>query len=261
MNKLLSFLLFFCFSAPLAIGQGLDEEAPLVGQVVYELVGEEIELKAQCENRTEDSLSLVFQFFLSGEDKNSNEISAERGGEAVIAPEGSDILVSTRLPLGNINRFEAILEIYYQDVLMDSDTLAYSASVEEEKPEEEFKEDISEEVDYEGQEDSGLEFGGLVIDNTRTRVGRDFYDIFYSLWEAPTGAGDYIIKMEELPGRGRATRLVVWLDDEEVVEANLRPNYDYLEGLAGYVESRLMNILIERIETGKNLSDDLKDIY
>lgn len=260
MYKQFLFLLFSCGAAAAAFGQGVDEEALVQGQIVYELIGEGIEVRGLCENRTDERIAIAYDFKVSGEDKSNNPFSGQKDGEAVLAALETKTVSTTKLPISGLSRFEVILELYYQDVLIDADTLVYSADQEEGKREDEFKEDISEEVDFEGQ-DSGLEFGGLIIDNTRTRAGRDFYDMLYSLWEAPAGAGDYLIKIEEFPGRVRTTRLVVWLDEEKIVDTNLQPNYDYIEGLAGYTNSRLQGMLSQRAEAGKNLNDELSDIY
>ena len=258
MQKLLSVLALTILCGSMLFGQDLEEEAALQGRITYELEGQDITLKAQVQNTTESEVILGFDFFLSGKDKKNNEISYGQDGQAKLSADEARVLVTKRMGLQGLESFEAIFQVYFQDILMDSDTLVYSAEKQEEKNE--YQEDISQEVDYEGQQ-SGFEFGGFIIDNTRTRAGRELYDLFYSKWEAPSGAGDFFIKLEEFPGRGLTTRLVVWLDDDKVVETNLRPNYDYLEGLAGYVNARLQRILLQRIETGKNLSDDLQGIY
>ena len=260
MYKLLLVLLMASFSISLVQGQDLEDEAALRGQIAYELEGEDIVLKAQAKNTTGDEIILSYDFFLTGTDKKNNSVSNNQDGQAKIGPEENKTLVSVRIALEGLKEFEAVLLLYYEDILMDADTLAYSAEKQQQEPEEQFEEDISQEVDYEGQE-SGFELGGFVIDNTRTRAGRELYDLFYSKWEAPAGAGDFFIKLEEFPGRGRITRLVAWLDDDKIVEANLQPNYDYLEGLADYLNSRFSSILRQRAEAGENLNDELQGIY
>jgi len=48
-----------------------------------------------------------------------------------------------------------------------------------------------------------LEIDGLIIDETRSKIGRDFYDMFYHRWIAPNAASNYSILIKELPSRGR----------------------------------------------------------
>lgn len=260
MNRLLFVLALAAFSGVYAFGQDLEQEAALQGKINYEVNGQEIILRAQAENTTMDEVVISFDFFITGADKNNNALSNDQSAQAKLGAGEAKDLAATRIAVAEVKEFEAVLLLYFQDILVDADTLAYAADKQEQEPGAEFEEDVSQEVDYEGQE-SGFEFGGLVIDNTRTRAGRDLYDIFYSQWEGPPGAGDYYIKLEEFPGRGRTTRLVVWLDDERIVETNLQPNYEYLEGLAGYVNSRLERILRERAEAGENLDEELRGVY
>ncbi|MCB0592975.1 MAG: hypothetical protein H6557_32505 [Lewinellaceae bacterium] len=262
MHKFFLILSMIVFSAGFVSGQDLEDEAALQGKVLYELEAKDIVLKAQAQNTTEEEVILSYDFILTGTAKNGNELSNTQDGQAKLAANETKILAAARMALGEVKDFEAVLMIYYQDILIDSDTLVYSAEKQKQtaEAESEYEEDVSQEGDYEGQE-SGFEFGGLLIDNTRTRAGRDLYDLFYAQWEAPAGAGDYYIKLEEFPGRGRTTRLVVWLDDEKIVETNLQPNFDYLERLADYVNARLSRILAQRAEAGENLNNELQGIY
>ncbi|MEK7578496.1 MAG: CsgE family curli-type amyloid fiber assembly protein [Patescibacteria group bacterium] len=43
-----------------------------------------------------------------------------------------------------------------------------------------------------------VEIDGLVIDQTQTRIGQEFYQNFVSFWEKPLGIGDYNIVIIEM---------------------------------------------------------------
>lgn len=79
---------------------------------------------------------------------------------------------------------------------------------------------------------SELEIDGLIIDETRSKVGRDFYDLFYSKWTAPTNAKDFIITIKELPSRGRMTRISLLINDNQLFTRVLQPRHDIIEALA-----------------------------
>ncbi len=49
--------------------------------------------------------------------------------------------------------------------------------------------------------DVNLEIDGLLIDETKTKSGRDFYEYFYKDWTAPIGAKNYTIYITEKPYR------------------------------------------------------------
>lgn len=74
-----------------------------------------------------------------------------------------------------------------------------------------------------------LEIDGLVIDRVITKPGRDFYELFYRDWDAPFGAQNYTLLIEETPFRGRQTIIKVSLDNQLIYQQILQTRYDVLE--------------------------------
>ncbi|MEM1125184.1 MAG: CsgE family curli-type amyloid fiber assembly protein [Bacteroidota bacterium] len=91
-----------------------------------------------------------------------------------------------------------------------------------------------------GRRPPGLEIDGLVVDETQTKIGRDFYEVFYSRWAAPPNAVNFTVTIKEqiLPNRG--TRIVVQINDAVAFQAYLQPRYDAIEeaALRGVVFAR-----------------------
>ena len=77
-----------------------------------------------------------------------------------------------------------------------------------------------------------LEIDGLLVDNTKTKIGRDFYDQFYSTWEAPMGAKNYTITIQEKPFRLTSTLILVMINDNVVYQSVLQPRQDIIERLS-----------------------------
>lgn len=73
---------------------------------------------------------------------------------------------------------------------------------------------------------------GLVVDETRTTIGRDFYDVFYDAWLAPENSINYTIAIEEQPVPGRGTRLIVRLNGEIAFDTRLLPRYEQIQQAA-----------------------------
>jgi hypothetical protein len=73
---------------------------------------------------------------------------------------------------------------------------------------------------------------GLVVDETRTTIGRDFYDTFYEAWTTPEGSVNYTVVVEEQPVPGRGTRVLVRLNDEIAFDTRLQPGYDRIREAA-----------------------------
>lgn len=78
-----------------------------------------------------------------------------------------------------------------------------------------------------------LEIDGLVVDETQTKIGRDFYDIFYSLWQKPRDVFNYTVLVQEQLVPNAGTRIRVKVNDEVAFEAHLQPRYDAIEEMAG----------------------------
>jgi len=79
---------------------------------------------------------------------------------------------------------------------------------------------------------NGLEFGGLVINETRSKMGSDFFNVFYKYWDAPQGTGNFILKISEQPIPSMGTLVSVKIDDYPVFKSRLQPRYEIIENLA-----------------------------
>jgi curli production assembly/transport component CsgE len=79
---------------------------------------------------------------------------------------------------------------------------------------------------------SRREIDGLVVDETQTKIGRDFFEVFYAAWERPAGAMNYTVRIQEQPSPSLGTRVVVFLDDEVLFQLQLQPRYEVVEELA-----------------------------
>jgi len=84
----------------------------------------------------------------------------------------------------------------------------------------------------------------LILDNSRTKAGRDFYEILYRQWnEAASDTlqaksfmsrldpDDFVILVEELPflSRGTGTLISVSINDVPLYQQLLQPRYDLIE--------------------------------
>lgn len=73
---------------------------------------------------------------------------------------------------------------------------------------------------------------GLVVDETRTTIGRDFYDVFYDAWQPPEGSVNYTVVIEEQPVPSLGTRVIVRLNDQVTFDSRLQPRYELIQQAA-----------------------------
>ena len=77
-----------------------------------------------------------------------------------------------------------------------------------------------------------FEISGMVIDNTKTKAGRDFYSLFYNHWISNSIKNKYIIKVNEEPFRLRSTKIEISVNDNIMFSSYLQPRQSLIENLA-----------------------------
>ncbi|NBB87194.1 MAG: hypothetical protein GVY12_13380 [Bacteroidetes bacterium] len=92
----------------------------------------------------------------------------------------------------------------------------------------------------------------MVIDETRSTQGRDFYNIFYRNWQAPEGAMNYTVYVREQPGRGRGSVVEVRVNDEIAFRSQLQPRYNMIEQTA-YQAVRYTQQFMQRVDVSRQI--------
>jgi curli production assembly/transport component CsgE len=68
-----------------------------------------------------------------------------------------------------------------------------------------------------------IEIEGLLIDQTRSRIGHEFYQNFVSFWEAPAGAGHYNLVISEQNEPRYGSWVSIGINDNLVYRAPVKP--------------------------------------
>ena len=103
---------------------------------------------------------------------------------------------------------------------------------------------------------SDLEIDGMLFDETKTKVGKDFYDFFYSKWEAPPNAHNYLIYITEKPFRLTTTEIEVRINEITVFMSFLQPRADLVEQLAEQAVAQTQMYLANYEELMRQLEGD-----
>ena len=103
----------------------------------------------------------------------------------------------------------------------------------------------------------GLEIDGLIIDETRTKSGRDFYSLFYSKWQAPVQASNFSVVLKEYPTRGRVSRVGIEVNGRLVFQAIIQPRSDLLETSANQAISMVQRHLKDQKQLKNQLDSDI----
>ena len=86
------------------------------------------------------------------------------------------------------------------------------------------------ETEREAEDDDTVELpvmytnvNGIVLDETRSKTGRDFYNAFYNTWSKSKGVENSVVRVAEKPGPGMVSIVYVEVNYEEIFELRLRP--------------------------------------
>lgn len=85
----------------------------------------------------------------------------------------------------------------------------------------------------------GIELKGIIVEDTKTKPGRDFYRLFYSLYTKNNINGNKVVKIKEVLALGRNTKIEIIVGDDNVFSFFVRPSLDYLTKMNDYAIVRV----------------------
>ena len=91
------------------------------------------------------------------------------------------------------------------------------------------------------KEDPNIDLGLIIVDETRTRNGAEFYHSFYQQLTLDGELPSATVLVKEEPFRTRMTRLLIKVNDVDVVQTILRPN-------GGEQEEELIESSVARVK-------------
>jgi len=72
----------------------------------------------------------------------------------------------------------------------------------------------------------------LVLDNTLSKIGRDFYQIFQENWDPPQTDQQFIIYIDEMPSPGLGNMVMIRINHDKIYTGRLFPKQEALEATA-----------------------------
>lgn len=80
--------------------------------------------------------------------------------------------------------------------------------------------------------DESFTLRGIITDNTKTRIGKDFYDKYYYKYNDININGNEIVTLIEELSFGRNTKISIEINNEVIYEFLARPDDEFLEAVA-----------------------------
>ena len=179
-----------------------------------------LEISGIAKNLTEATYSLYYELSVITSSGDNNSSKNSQTGRFTLEPFETRELSSTTISINPSQRTIILLMIYNDDdEVMGADRIVYDEQAEEKK---------EARLSYE-KRNEGIELSSMVIQRTKTKPGKDFYDFFYQQYSLNPVEGNKMIKIEEMISFGRTTKIMVKVDDRIIYEFFARPKLDYLK--------------------------------
>ena len=214
-------------------------------------------IQATAFNKTAITKSLSYTFTLYNKAVTTNNIIDKKSSRFILAADKKEVLSSFSFKLSETEKQIGVLTIYNLDNdIIAKDMVVFNgleneAEVKNKQILEKLKEATSKDVSTDARD--GVELKGIVVEDTKTKPGQDFYKLFYSLYTQNNINGNKIVKIKEILALGRNTKIEVLVGDTVVFSFFVRPSNDYLTKMNDYA-------IIKVYRHFKNLEKESKTI-
>ncbi len=230
----LMFCAIFIFLSVLGYGQ---EDKKILAKIESKVVENQVSLRAVVTNNTAIYQELNYLLVSIKKGNGGNLSNNKQGGKFSIDPNEVKVLSEISVNLEKKDALKAFLYIRDEETqkLIAKDSLEINNDL--------FKKKVAK-----VEEDVVFELKGLTIDETKSKVGKDFYDLFYIQYSQLPDKGNSAITISEIPVRGVSGQINIEIDDKIVYSFMTNPSEDYLK-------EQLRNTLryIKEFNTKKNL--------
>ncbi|MDK2773031.1 MAG: curli production assembly/transport protein CsgE [Flavobacterium sp.] len=177
-----------------------------------------VAITGTAENLTSVLQNLHYKLSVIKKNKtNSNISSNSQNGSFTLEPNSKNILSTTKINISSKDETIILLLIYDEDEkLIGKDRLVVDN----------MKNKTTEEKEI------GLEMKGIISDETKTKIGKDYYDLFFKKYNLENINASKIVTIEEEQLFGRTTKIKILIDNITLNEFIAKPNEEFLESMA-----------------------------
>ena len=200
-----------------------------VSQMVYKEVKAKIEIKeienllaitGTVENLKSEFKNIHYKLTVYKKNKsNSNKSNNSQDGRATLEPIQKIDLSKTQVNFTKEDEIIVLLLIYDEEnKIIGKDRIVFG---------EEAPSDTGQLTPKDG-----IEMLGIVSNETKTKLGNDFYDFFYTEYSKLKMSSTKIVSVQEELTFGRTTKITIIIDGEIIEEFISRPDEDFLKYMA-----------------------------
>lgn len=224
-------------------------------QIDYEQRDQMLYYKAKAINKTSQtqSISAVFSV-ISQADSLENQASNKLQERFVLEQFQESILFRNKIEVQEEQRVILLFLIYD----LNENLIAMNRFVlNDHKSQQDVIQDFSDELEQQAlQENSDyviLQLENIVIDQTKTKAGRDFYQLFYSQYMASNLKTNSVVKITEAIAMGTSTIIRVHIDNALVFEFFVKSQYDFIRQMSQAALARVQRFIALENQKEKRL--------
>ncbi len=251
--KSIKYIILLTLCIPLCtVGQyyNKDVEASIDVKVLDNSV---LQIAGSAYNKTEINKSLRYTLsVIKGDANATNKSTNSQEGRFVLEPGVKKNLSTTSININEEDRTIILLLVYDdEDNIVGKDRKVLNGIEGEEDTLDQAEAEISSSPDVKESKEDGFILKGMVIEDTKTKAGSDFYDLFYSAYLAQNINGEKIVKIEEKLAIANNTQIQVVVDDAVVMQFIMNPRGQYLDAMAEQAIYRV-NLYFQQLRNQKN---------
>ncbi|MEL6811575.1 MAG: CsgE family curli-type amyloid fiber assembly protein [Bacteroidota bacterium] len=205
-------------------------------EIDLEFNGEFFIVTAFAHNKTDSDKSVRYELSLFRNDSIGNNISKDqKEGLFVIKPDRKEVIDKGNVVVGKEARTILLLLLYDTNnkiigkdriVLneIDLDALENKRIISQNNT-------ISEDKNFSGAD--GLVLKGIVVENTKTKPGRDFYRGYAQKYDFDKIRGEKVVTVTEVLAVGSNTKIQLEVEGEIIYQFFVNPRADYIDLVIG----------------------------
>lgn len=214
------FALLVVFICTLGFTYGQTTNTEVIAKIKTSTIDDIVLISGEAINETEVYKSLKYTLSIFKTDENDNITKNNQEGRFTLEANEQKLLSSFSISTDESGKIVILLLIYEEDAIISKDRKAFN---------DEKKEKV---LIEESTMNDGIELKGIVIEETKTKPGKDFYEFFYNSYTINRINGVKIVGVYEQLSFGRSTIIQVKIEDQLIHEFLGKPDQEYLEQMS-----------------------------
>jgi hypothetical protein len=201
-----------------------------------------ININSSANNKTEISQSLRYTLSVIKTDPESgNKSKNDQAGRIVLQPSETQKLSSTTINSTTSRIIILLLVFDLDDNILGKDRMVLNDNFDDNivpdtiQNRDIFHENRTSSEDLQNKGEDGIFLlKGIVVEDTKTKPGRDFFKYYSDKYNAKRINGEEIITVVEIFALGRNTKIEIRAGDEVIFNFFVRPKQEFLEEMSDY---------------------------